>query len=135
MKKYLVITLCGLITTAAIASEPYDERFSATFNQCNQQALDTGSKLACYEAEYAAQDKRLNAAYKKLMRSIPKSDQVLLRNAQRQWIKYRDTDFKLYSAYSCGTEMSVFSFARRTAQVAQRAKELEILLDRTGCDF
>ncbi len=130
MKKYLVITLCSLITTAAIADEPYDERFSATFNQCHQQALDTASQLACYEAEYAAQDKRLNTAYKTLMRLIPKSDQELLRNAQRQWIKYRDADFKLYSEYSSGTEMGVFAIARRTAQVAQRAKELEILLVR-----
>ncbi len=28
--------------------------------------------------------------------------------------------------------MTIFSYARRTAQVAQRANELEILLDRGG---
>ncbi len=132
MKKYLVSTLCSLITTAAIADEPYDERFSGTFNECYQQALDTASRLACYEEEYATQDKRLNVAYKKLIQGIPKADQALLKNAQRQWIKYRDADFKLYSEYSSGTGMGVFAVARKTAQVAQRAKELEILLDRSG---
>ncbi len=134
MKKSLFIALFSLTANTAIADDngSYDDRFSAAFNQCNQQALDTAAKLECYDAEYVYQDKRLNAVYKKLMRSIPKSDQALLKNAQHQWIKYRDADFKLYSEYSSGTSMNIFAVARQTAQVAQRAEELEILLDRSG---
>lgn len=44
----------------------------------------------CIGAEHAFQDKRLNAAYQQLRRSLSKSERVRLRDEERAWIAQRD---------------------------------------------
>ena len=44
----------------------------------------------CFNVELAAHDVRLNAAYRSAMAKRGPPEQVILRNAQRAWIKHRD---------------------------------------------
>lgn len=45
----------------------------------------------CFNAELAVQDARLNAAYRSAMAKRRPREQSILRNAQRAWIKHRDS--------------------------------------------
>ena len=47
---------------------------------------------SCIGAEHAFQDKRLNAAYRQLRKSLPKPERVRLRDEERAWIAKRDKD-------------------------------------------
>lgn len=44
----------------------------------------------CIGVEHAFQDKRLNAAYQQLRKSLPKAERVRLRDEERAWIAHRD---------------------------------------------
>lgn len=44
----------------------------------------------CIGVEHAFQDKRLNAAYQQLRKSLPKSERLRLRDEERAWIAKRD---------------------------------------------
>lgn len=44
----------------------------------------------CIGAEHAFQDKRLNAAYQQLRKSLPKAERLSLRDEERAWIAKRD---------------------------------------------
>lgn len=46
----------------------------------------------CIGVEHAFQDKRLNAAYQRLRRSLPTAERVKLRDEERAWIAQRDKD-------------------------------------------
>lgn len=52
----------------------------------------------CTYGAYSLWDKELNIAYENLMASLSPSDQQVLRNAQRQWIAFRDAEFKAIDA-------------------------------------
>ena len=41
---------------------------------------------------YEKSDKKLNIIYKKLMNRLEKEDKKALRKAQRNWLKFRDTE-------------------------------------------
>lgn len=138
-KMYTAIVTTSLAFSTVVMSEQiiaesysnYDERFSQAYNDCAQEAetLGTFDRVRCANDENQRQDKRLNENYRKIMQKASQADQKLLRAAQRQWIKYRDADFELHTLYR-GTDMQVFAAVRRAAQTAQRANELEILLER-----
>ncbi len=44
----------------------------------------------CIGTEHAFQDKRLNAAYQQLRKSLPRAERVGLRDEERAWIIHRD---------------------------------------------
>lgn len=44
----------------------------------------------CIGVEHAFQDKRLNAAYQQLRKSLPKAERLRLRDEERAWIAKRD---------------------------------------------
>jgi uncharacterized protein YecT (DUF1311 family) len=46
----------------------------------------------CIGVEHAFQDKRLNATYQRLRKSLPKAERVKLRDEERAWIARRDKD-------------------------------------------
>jgi uncharacterized protein YecT (DUF1311 family) len=45
----------------------------------------------CTSAEIEVQDAKLNAAYQQVMRGLEEGSRQKLRDAQRAWIKFRDT--------------------------------------------
>lgn len=92
MKKLLVgVVLC--LSAVAFAAD-------AEFNvdQCLDNAQSNNDMKACVYQEYRLQDKKLNEAYKSLVKQIKAGDpeyskEILNRvvSAQKAWIKLRDT--------------------------------------------
>ncbi|KVM88946.1 hypothetical protein WT77_29815 [Burkholderia stagnalis] len=54
----------------------------------------TSGMIACSHQAYVAYDKRLNEVYQRVMRSADPQTRELIRQAQRQWLAYRDAQRK-----------------------------------------
>lgn len=98
----------------------------ASYAACLTEAAGvTPDMKQCMGTEYAYQDKRLNKAYKALMATLDKDQQVKLRNDERTWIAYRDSHCALdpdggqaaeLDAYDCSVEET----ARQAAALEDR---------------
>jgi uncharacterized protein YecT (DUF1311 family) len=103
MKTSLAILVAAatiLLSSKVLAGDEY----SPTFNSCvksSQGATDALS--ACYSAETKAQDFRLNNNYKKATNVLASPQKQKLQDAQRLWIKFRDSDCGMYYSLTGGT--------------------------------
>ena len=107
--------------------------FSQAYSDCASQAADIlPNMLACNDAEYTWQSKRLNSAYQALLKQLPKGDQGRLREIQRNWMQARNGTcafyYKLGKGEASGIEHSV-CLMRGTAR---RAALLEAWGNRLG---
>ncbi|MBP6018299.1 MAG: DUF1311 domain-containing protein [Burkholderiaceae bacterium] len=80
-----------LITPISSLAAMYDNEYQACNNNSTVGIVD------CVAGLTKQWDKRLNAAYKKLM-GYESPQQVSLKTAQRLWIKYRDANCNYYAA-------------------------------------
>ncbi len=60
----------------------------------------TGSMAFCLDKEYKDADKALNISFKKVRSKLTKEQKLALRDAQRSWIKYRDSNCEMYWAFN-----------------------------------
>ena len=72
-------------------------------------------------------DKRLNAAYQKVLGTLPEERQSELRVVQRLWIRYRNANCGYYAGGE-GTIARIEAAECLRAMTAERAKELEQML-------
>ncbi len=108
-------------SAAAPASEPeqatvvtdadVEARYSATYGTCmsSGDAAEgiTSAMADCIGAEIDAQDLKLNTTYKSVMQSLDEAKRPALRQAQRDWIKFRDS--KCASEAQSGGSMDVLN--------------------------
>lgn len=108
MRKLLLIL--GLVffavgttgVTSTRASDTPDEspgekikrRIEKKQEDCVEKDSSTVGMRTCAEAAYVEWDREMNVAYKALMKELPVEGQNALREAQREWIKYRDKEFE-----------------------------------------
>lgn len=81
--------------------------------------------LECIGDEYARQDKRLNAAYRKLMASLKGERKKQLLEAQRLWGKYTEANCSFYYDPDGGTSARMMSAECGVNARILRAAELE----------
>jgi uncharacterized protein YecT (DUF1311 family) len=83
--------------------------------------------LECISDEYTRQDKRLNAAYRKLMSSLKGERKKQLLEAQRLWSKYTEANCGFYYDPDGGTSARMLSAECEVTARIERASELEDL--------
>lgn len=123
-------TLGGaILDTGAAGAETID---------CNS-ANSTPEINFCADKDYQTADKDLNAAYAAAVQFVrnrkidapydPKNFEAALRNAQRAWVAYRDTDCKelVPQQWSGGTGTTSAILQCMTEKTQQRTKELKAL--------
>lgn len=82
----------------------------------------------CASAEIEVQDARLNAAYQQVMRGLEEGPRQKLRDAQRAWIKFRDT--KCAAESQGGGTMDMLNGGSCILEAtARRATELQAMRD------
>jgi uncharacterized protein YecT (DUF1311 family) len=81
----------------------------------------------CIAQELERQDRRLNAAYKALMTSVPEKRRAQLRDVQRKWIAFRDANCAFYLDPDGGQADRLAANECVVTLTAQRASELESL--------
>ena len=87
-KAFLFFVTCLFIAGPALAS---DDKLSKDYQRCMDKALGDFDIIECTQKELEKQDARLNAAYKKLRAAESEQQKKNLQEAQRAWIKFRDT--------------------------------------------
>lgn len=122
-RSLLLLTALALPALPVQAKEP---QYSVTYDRC----MDTSggvtvAMLDCNAAELKRHDARLNAQYKAALAAHGETQQALLREAQRQWIKYRDANCGFYAQLTGGTMDRLNSSSCMLEATARRADELE----------
>ncbi len=100
-----------------IVSEKFEEAFT-TVDIVN--VTDESAK------EY---DRLMNAFYQKLLEKIDEKDQEIVRQSQRDWVKFRDSEMKLNGVlsqdkYGGGTIQSIYNNSNYMQLVKERALEI-----------
>jgi uncharacterized protein YecT (DUF1311 family) len=105
-----------------------DEDMSKEYLACiNKSDGMTIKILDCISAETQKQDARLNDNYKKLMAQQSAGQKNALLEAQREWIKFRDTNCRFYSDPEGGTAARMAGSECYLNMTTDRAKELKNL--------
>ena len=123
----LLLIMLG-ITSVHAADE---DLFTGRFGVCMEQSGGvTVEMLDCIGEELTTQDARLNGAYKALRSQLVPARKQELLAAQRLWIQYRDANCSFYADPQGGTFETVSERMCVLQETAERAKELEDLLNR-----
>lgn len=122
---YLALAIAAtlpLVSIAQVAS------LSKQFDACMDKSGGvTQGMVECMVAETKRHDARLNKAYKALMGSLNPERQKQLQEAQRAWLKFRDSNCSFYYDHDGGTLARVQANDCVMNMTANRAKELETL--------
>lgn len=122
---YLALAIAAtlpLVSIAQVAS------LSKQFDACMDKSGGvTQGMVECMVAETKRHDARLNKAYKALMGSLNPERQKQLQEAQRAWLKFRDSNCAFYYDPDGGTLARVQANDCVMNMTANRAKELETL--------
>jgi uncharacterized protein YecT (DUF1311 family) len=102
-----------------------DREFSKDFEACLDKAGGvTPAMMDCISAELKRQDALLNQNYRKLMASLSAGRKKALQEAQRAWIKFRDTNCDFYYDPDGGSAARIDANECLLNATADRAKEL-----------
>jgi uncharacterized protein YecT (DUF1311 family) len=116
-----LIAICSGIGPAGAA----DREFSKEFDACMDKAGGvTPAMIDCMSAELKRQDGLLNENYRKLMASLSAKRKQVLQEAQRAWLKFRDTNCDFYYDPDGGTAARVDANECLLNATTDRAKEL-----------
>lgn len=96
----------------------------------SQTRKDFTGETALYR-EYEKADKELNIVYNKLKKKLSKADQIALTNAQKDWIKFRDSNckFKSYAEDESGVIANKMNIDCLTQSTISRTEELKELIE------
>lgn len=124
MKRLLVIVLLAHGTLAFAG----DEAYSASYSGCMDDSGGVTVEMQdCMGEELAAQDAKLNAAYKALSSGLVPARRQQLTAVQRLWIQYRDANCRFHADPDGGTLAGLSASECVLRETAERAAELERL--------
>jgi len=127
MRLLVPLAVAALATAVpAAAHEPgFEGRYSPAYQACSNEAGSTHAMLDCSRAEYAVQDRAMNAAYQRVMATLNARQQAKLRKAQRAWIAWRDAKCESFQDEDWGTLSLVIASACLVDETLRRLIELE----------
>ena len=134
MPKYLLPLLLFLPLTAH-AQETKVHPIDKFYESCTNKDPSTAGMVDCTSRAYKMWDRELNKNYLSLMLKLKPAGKQSLKTAQLEWIKYRDTEFKLIDeVYGMlqGTMYIPMHAEQQLEIVKQRALVLATYLDLTG---
>jgi uncharacterized protein YecT (DUF1311 family) len=95
MKTLLLLTLLLFPAfTYAQESHPIDKALDA----CTEKDPSTAGAINCTDIAHKQWEGELNKNYLALMRKLSPANKSTLKTTQLNWLKYRDTEFKLIDA-------------------------------------
>ncbi|WP_457313121.1 lysozyme inhibitor LprI family protein [Sphingomonas sp. UYAg733] len=129
IKSSIVLLLLG-IGSAGLAATPRTDATAAELTRCLDDAANasTAGQTQCEANAARAYDRRMNAAYATLMRTLPRPAAQNLRQAQQAWLAFRDAESKARDALYAtrqGTMYVPMQAAGATVIVRDRTLQLE----------
>jgi uncharacterized protein YecT (DUF1311 family) len=127
IKNWLLATA---LTTLSLSVSAAEDGYSATYTSCMDASNGvTVNMLDCMFTETEQQDARLNQGYKAAVQGLRVELKTQLRDAQRQWIKFRDADCALLGSLTGGTIDSVNRASCYLGMTKERADDLAWLAE------
>lgn len=109
----------ALATVAENKTEPCDT------------SLSTFELQACTQQAYEAADVRLNEVYRTALAGLGDRETEMLREAQRAWVRFRDTECSFQRAlWQGGTGAGYAEFECLRQLTLRRAEDLQRVVDR-----
>lgn len=99
-------------------------KIDADLEKCLSQRNSTVSQVSCVSSARDSWDKELNKSYLSLSQKLSKTGKMELVEAQRNWIKFRDSEFKLIDKYYLDIKKGTLFY------VIAEEKKLEIVKER-----
>ena len=118
----VVLAYVALLSAEPLQAEPTAPA-PAPQEDCGDRK-STADIVECLATQTAVWDRRLSAAYQKLLDSLPVRRRDRLRNAQRLWIQFRDANCAYFASRS-GTIARVQAGQCLLRLTTARAMELE----------
>lgn len=116
------------IACVPVAASAVELGSSKQFSTCMDKSGGvTSSTIECITTENKLQDARLNKAYKALSADLQPVRKTQLLEAQRAWIKFRDTNCSFYADPDGGSMARVSANDCVMRATTERARELEAL--------
>ncbi len=116
------------LTCVPFAASAIEAGSSKQFSTCMDKSGGiTSNIINCIVTENKLQDARLNKAYKALGADLPPARKTQLLEAQRAWIKFRDTNCNFYDDPDGGSMARVSANDCVMRATTERARELEAL--------
>ncbi len=134
--KLLLLTLSLLINPAFAIDNPdapdyigeLKIREQFFLNKINNPNNGTRDYLIAYDDYQIFLDKELNKAYQLIKSKLPAEQQKSLLNSQRNWIKFRDTEFELikntWTRQSFGSSSGISRGSYRSTIIRNRVLQL-----------
>ena len=125
-KKTMAIELALLLSSqVAVASE---REMTQEYSICLERANGvTAEMMSCILAETIRQDARLNQNYQNLIPKLSPERKNELIEAERAWMKFRDTNCGFYADPAGGSAARMAANECFLNATADRAKELQLL--------
>ena len=125
-RKAIVICVAFFWSTLPIAAA--DTEMTQEYSTCLEKSNGvTVEMINCTLAETIRQDALLNENYKRLISKLTTGRKNALIEAQRNWIKFRDTNCGFYADPEGGSAARLTAHECILNATAQRAKELRLL--------
>jgi uncharacterized protein YecT (DUF1311 family) len=123
----IALAAIALLLLCRVSAAQSDDPFKGT--DCNK--AQTQMELNyCADKAFQAEDKTLNALYRKLMASYDAKDQALLRTAEKNWLAYRDSECEFETSGSEGGSIHPMEGSNcLTEKTKARIKELQAQAD------
>lgn len=126
MNAFKTLSITLLMACAPYAASAQDAGLSKQYAACmDKSGGTTMDMIECITGETQRQDARLNKAYKTVMAELAPARKKQLLEAQRAWIKFRDTNCSFYDDPDGGTMARVSANGCMLTTTAERARELE----------
>ena len=123
-----VVLLGGMVYAQQTTKHPIDKMLEA----CLAKNSTTAGTVDCISKAEDKWDKEMNRVYAELMKRLSPDARAKLKEAQVQWLKFRDSEFQLqgeiYSKLE-GTMYIPMSADSQMQVVKKRALELKAYLD------
>ena len=126
--KTITLSLAWALAAATMPLAAHAQEINLTkqFSVCMDKADGvTQNMVECIDAEIKLQDARLNKAYKALVADLNPERKKQLLEAQRAWLKFRDTNCAFYFDPEGGTIARVQAVDCMMTMTANRATEHE----------
>ena len=129
---YATLLLTGFTASCQAVDNPDAPDYVTDFKQraqpfevaIHQQAKTTQDSLKTYVDYEQFLDKELNKAYKLLLTKLGTEQQAKIKESQRNWVKYRDSEFDLiaqnWTAKNFGSSSVLSRGAYRTTIIRDR---------------
>jgi uncharacterized protein YecT (DUF1311 family) len=125
-KKVMAIELALLLSSQVVVAS--DREMTQAYSSCLERASGvTAEMMNCILAETIRQDAHLNENYKRLISKLSTERKNALVEAERAWMRFRDTNCGFYADPEGGSAARMAASECILNATADRAKELQLL--------